>query len=270
MRMHNPRPQFTGAGGIGVGLLTFVVDKLSPHGLRPGALYALGFVAIMLIFWAIGTYIVGLIRHAKSRGGSVWPIAGMVISGIAFLTCLGWYLIDQQSVLSMSDNGNIIHGISPPLSASSTNPTSPVTQSGGQSAETIVNNGPVYNAPVGNRMPESHITEEAKTHMLMTITHLMDEYAKMHPGEANILRSRPSSAFIKWVNQQLAELGENWHVSKIPEAAGINVSGAKFGVIITAGDNIHFEGAKIRAQTPVSISGGTNIYFNDSDIESTK
>jgi hypothetical protein len=65
--MHNPLPKITAVGQVGIGLLTYAVDKLDPQPLPPPLLYGLSVLGVMLILWESITLSAHLVRHIRSR-----------------------------------------------------------------------------------------------------------------------------------------------------------------------------------------------------------
>ncbi len=80
---------------MGVGIVTAVLQEL--HLLSSTELYLLLFIGIALISWSIISYVLETIKHARTRGSSMWPIIGMIIAGIAFIVFAVWHYSDSRN-----------------------------------------------------------------------------------------------------------------------------------------------------------------------------
>jgi hypothetical protein len=79
------------ASGTGLALVTYFGPTLGidfPYGIRL-ALFILG-IAMLVI-----PVVLSLVQLARGRQ-KMWPVIGMIISGLAFIGCVGWYLVTKD------------------------------------------------------------------------------------------------------------------------------------------------------------------------------
>ncbi len=86
--MDNPKPQHSGLGGVGVGIMTYAADKLNL--LSTKEVYVLLLIGIGLIVWSWVTYVLQAVKRTETRDASMLPIIGMIVASVAFAFFFGW------------------------------------------------------------------------------------------------------------------------------------------------------------------------------------